>query len=102
MHFYHYVPLEAGPSPPCDPTGVVVELFCNGFAPVTSSVDLIWMWTPQQSTPFTEVDIFSPNGWVQTSSSNLMTSGPYTGYDRIQSDLTFGFGVTTNIMGYYA
>ena len=102
-HVYEYVPLEAGYSPPCDPTGVNIVLYCTGYAPTSSSIDLIWMFTPDLSTPYSQAHgIYHPN-WVASTSSYVVSSGSYAGYRYREGRLRIALtGVQPDIMGYYA
>lgn len=102
-NFYHYVPLEAGYSPPCNPTGVNVELHCSGYSPTTRSTDLVWMWSPDAITPYTEATFFFHFNWNPSSSVSIPSSGPYAGFNYHETNLLFvSSGVTADIMGYYA
>ena len=102
-YFYHYVPLEAGYSPPCDPTGVSgIMLHCSGYAPPSAAVDLIWMWSPDMITPFIEAE-FLTNNWSPSTSQSTPSSGPYAGYQYHETNLMFTSpGVTASNVGYYA
>ena len=102
-YFYHYVPLASGYSPPCDPTGINIALFCSAYSPPTASVDLVWMWSPDTSTPYSEASFFTHFNWSPSSTTSTPTSGPYAGYNHHQNQLTFaGTGLISDIMGYYA
>jgi hypothetical protein len=64
---------------------------------------MIWQFTPDLSTPYSEAHgIFHPN-WVASRSSYVVSSGPYTGYRYTECRLGIGLtGVQPDIMGYYA
>ena len=102
-YFYHYVPLASGYSPPCDPTGINIALFSSAYSPPTASVDLVWMWAPDTSTPYSEASFFTHFNWSPSSTTSTPTSGTYAGYNHHQNQLTFaGTGLISDIMGYYA
>ena len=101
-HFYEYVPLEAGYSPPCDPTGVNIVLYCTGYAP-TTAIDLIWMFTPDLNTPYTQAHGFFHSNWLASTSGHVVSSGPFAGLRSRASRLSIVLtGVQPDIMGYYA
>ena len=79
-----------------------MRLYCNGYAPQSSSIGLAWNWAPDLSTPYTEV-FFAHMNWVESTQSSTPTSGPFAGYRHYQNTLTIsGTGVISEIMGYYA